>query len=45
MEKCPYGGSDLSSGKNVRSRQNKDRVSADEEDDDRDSETTYQSSR
>jgi hypothetical protein len=44
MKKCPYCGSDLSSGKNVRSRQNKGRVSADEENDSG-SESTYQSSR
>ena len=44
MKKCPYCGSDLSSGKNVRSKQNKDRISADEEDNS-DSETRYQSSR
>jgi hypothetical protein len=44
MKKCPYCGSDLSSDKNVRSRQNKDRVSADEEDDG-ESEKTYQSNR
>ena len=44
MKKCPYCGSDLSSDKNVRSRQNKDRVSADEEDDS-ESEKKYQSNR
>ena len=44
MKKCPYCGSDLSSGKNLRSRQNKDRVSADEEDDS-ESEKKYQSNR
>ena len=44
IKKCPYCGSDLSSGKNVRSRQNKDRISADEEADG-DSATRYQSSR
>ena len=44
MKKCTYCGSDLSSGKNVRSKQNKDRISADEEDDS-DSATRYQSSR
>ena len=46
MKKCPYCGSDLSSGNNVRSRsrQNNDRVSAYKEDD-RDSKTTYQSCR
>ena len=44
IKKCPYCGSDLSSGKNVKSRQNKDRISADEEADG-DSATRYQSSR